>query len=44
VARSAEDLNKLTDNLQALVSQFRIDGGHRESGYQVRHNGKLARV
>ncbi len=31
IARAAEDLNGLTDNLQALLGQFRIENNHREN-------------
>jgi PAS domain S-box-containing protein len=40
VARATEDLSKLTDNLQNLISRFKIDSG-KESNYFVRQNGKL---
>jgi PAS domain S-box-containing protein len=49
VARAAEDLNRLTDNLQNLIGSFKIntedkDAYHednRRSQYAVRQNGKL---
>ena len=53
IARAAEDLNQLTDGLQRLISQFKVDsngnGAEREfdatqpieSGYAVRGNGKM---
>lgn len=39
IAHAAEDLNKLTFNLQELVSQFKVTGNERS--YSVRKNGKL---
>ncbi len=41
VARSAEDLNRLTENLQNLIANFKIDDDKRETHYSIRHNGKL---
>ncbi len=41
VARSAEDLNKLTENLQGLLSKFRINIEEEEDHYSIRQNGKL---
>ena len=40
IARAAEDLNRLTETLQNLVSKFNIDNG-RGSHYSVRGAGKL---
>ena len=40
IARAAEDLNRLTVNLQDLVGRFKIDAGQK-SGLSVRSNGKL---
>lgn len=40
IARAAEDLNRLTETLQNLVSKFNIDNG-RGSHYSVRGTGKL---
>ncbi|NWF90405.1 MAG: methyl-accepting chemotaxis protein [Ignavibacteriaceae bacterium] len=39
IANAAEDLNKLTYNLQELVSQFKINESH--GNLSVRQNGKL---
>lgn len=43
IARAAEDLNRLTDNLQHLVSQFKVEanGSGNGKGLAVRHNGRL---
>ncbi|MFO7445554.1 MAG: methyl-accepting chemotaxis protein [Ignavibacteriaceae bacterium] len=41
VAGAAEDLNRLTDNLQKLISKFKIDSAEKETHYSVRQNGKL---
>ena len=43
IAKSAEDLNKLTNNLQELISKFKINAEHeeKETHYSVRKNGKL---
>ena len=41
IAKSAEDLNRLTDNLQNLISKFKIRTGSKETHYSVRQNGKL---
>jgi len=43
IAGAAEDLNRLTVNLQQLTSQFKIDGagGNNKSGLAVRANGVL---
>jgi hypothetical protein len=42
VARAAEDLNKLTDSLQQLVSQFKVkDGINKNLRYSIRQDGKL---
>ena len=43
VATAAEDLNRLTQNLENLLSKFRIskDSGYQESTLAVRSNGKL---
>ena len=44
VARSAEDLNKLTDNLQSLISRFIINFNEvEEEHYSIRRNGKLVK-
>jgi methyl-accepting chemotaxis protein len=40
MAKAAEDLNRLTDNLQNLISDFKISNS-KESGYSVRQNGVL---
>ena len=40
VARSAEDLNKLTENLHGLINKFRINI-EEEDHYSVKQNGKL---
>ncbi|QQS35450.1 MAG: MCP four helix bundle domain-containing protein [Ignavibacteriales bacterium] len=40
IARAAEDLNRLTTNLESLVSKFKINCSSK-SGYTVRSNGKL---
>jgi methyl-accepting chemotaxis protein len=40
VARASEDLNRLTDNLQNLVSRFKIKASE-DTVYSVRKNGKL---
>lgn len=42
IARAAEDLSQLTNNLQKLISQFKID--EENSKYAVRQNGKLVTV
>ncbi|MFZ0454605.1 MAG: hypothetical protein WAM24_12750, partial [Ignavibacteriaceae bacterium] len=41
VAKSAEDLNKLTENLRQLISNFKIDSDELETQYSIKHNGKL---
>ena len=43
IAKSAEDLNKLTNNLQALISKFKINVEYeeKETHYSIRQNGKL---
>ncbi|MFO7445549.1 MAG: methyl-accepting chemotaxis protein [Ignavibacteriaceae bacterium] len=41
VAKAAEDLNKLTDNLQNLISKFKVDAEDNHEHYSVRQNGKL---
>ncbi|MFO7446488.1 MAG: methyl-accepting chemotaxis protein, partial [Ignavibacteriaceae bacterium] len=41
VAKSAESLNVLTDNLQNLVSRFKIEVNTKEPGYAIRQNGRL---
>ncbi|MBU2491650.1 MAG: MCP four helix bundle domain-containing protein [Bacteroidetes bacterium] len=38
IARASEDLNQLTENLQRLISQFKID---RSENYVVSGNGRL---
>lgn len=42
IAHASEDLNRLTLNLQELVSQFKID--ENGSKYAVRQNGKLVHI
>ena len=44
VAHSAEDLNRMTNNLQNIISKFKIDVNDKESRYSVRKNGKLIEV
>lgn len=39
IARSSEDLNRLTENLQNMISQFKIDS--KKSNYSIRQNGSL---
>ncbi|GBD90625.1 methyl-accepting chemotaxis protein McpS [bacterium BMS3Abin04] len=39
IARAAEDLNRLTENLQSLVNQFKIDNGGKQ--YTVDDNGSI---
>jgi methyl-accepting chemotaxis protein len=41
IAKSAEDLNRLTENLQNLISRFNIQSSNKDSNYYIRHNGKL---
>jgi ABC-type transporter Mla subunit MlaD len=41
IVKAAEDLSRLTDNLQNLVSRFKIENEHIESHFSVRQNGKL---
>ncbi|MHB8337204.1 MAG: hypothetical protein ACYDEE_07285 [Ignavibacteriaceae bacterium] len=48
IARAAEDLNRLTDQLQQLIDRFKLDNNVKQtnnekhrSGYAVRKNGKL---
>ncbi len=41
VAKSAEDLSKLTENLQQLISNFKIDANELETHYSIRQNGKM---
>ena len=41
VAKSAEDLNRLTENLQDLIGKFKISKDNKETSYYVRNNGKL---
>jgi methyl-accepting chemotaxis protein len=41
IARAAEDLNKLTLNLQNLVSRFKLD--NKKSNYFVRSNGVIVK-
>jgi hypothetical protein len=45
VAKSAEDLNILTENLENLISKFKIDSyvEEKETHYSIRHNGKLVK-
>lgn len=44
IARAAEDLNKLTENLQNLVNRFKYDNKETEKSYSIRTNGKLVEV
>ncbi len=44
IARAAEDLNKLTDNLESLIGRFKIAGNMNKSKYTVRENGKLSEM
>jgi methyl-accepting chemotaxis protein len=39
IANASEDLNRLTINLQTLISKFKLDD--KETGFAVRQNGKL---
>lgn len=39
IAHASEDLNRLTENLQNMISQFKIDS--HKSNYSVRQNGSL---
>lgn len=41
IARAADDLNKLTENLSNIVAQFKVDAGVQKSDYYLRANGKL---
>ncbi|MDP3683593.1 MAG: methyl-accepting chemotaxis protein, partial [Ignavibacteria bacterium] len=45
IAGAAEDLNRLTVNLQQLTAQFKVDGinGNNQSGLAVRANGAIVR-
>jgi methyl-accepting chemotaxis protein len=40
IARAAEDLNRLTSNLQDLISKFQFDNTHL-SNFAIRKNGKI---
>lgn len=44
IAHASEDLNRLTLNLQELVSQFQIDESSSGSKMAIRQNGKLIHV
>jgi methyl-accepting chemotaxis protein len=41
VARSTQELNNLTDNLQKLISRFKVAENNKENSYAVRQNGAL---
>ncbi|MFO7445548.1 MAG: methyl-accepting chemotaxis protein [Ignavibacteriaceae bacterium] len=41
ISRATEDLSRLTDNLQNLVSKFKVDAEDNHEHYSVRQNGKL---
>jgi len=43
IARSADDLNRLTEKLSNLVSQFKVDASATRSSYYLRANGKIVR-
>jgi methyl-accepting chemotaxis protein len=43
IARAADDLNRLTENLSNLVSQFKVDNRSAKSDYYLRANGKLVK-
>ena len=44
VAISAEALNLLTENLQDLISKFKLTEGPEETHYSIRQNGKLVKA
>ncbi len=41
VAKTAEDLNRLTENLHNLIGRFKIDMHEEETYYSIKENGKL---
>ncbi|MGA7721599.1 MAG: methyl-accepting chemotaxis protein [Ignavibacteriaceae bacterium] len=43
IAETAEKLNKLTSNLESLISMFKLSGNKSQSNYSVRQNGKLVK-
>jgi methyl-accepting chemotaxis protein len=43
IAGAAEKLNKLTGNLESLISMFKLSGSKTQSNYSVRQNGKLVK-
>jgi methyl-accepting chemotaxis protein len=44
IAHASEDLNRLTLNLQGLISQFKVDDTSNKANLAVRQNGKLVHV
>ena len=46
IAKSAEDLNNMTGNLQQLVKRFNIisEESELETHYSIRRNGKLIKL
>ena len=44
IAHASEDLNRLTLNLQELISQFKVDETSGKGNMAVRQNGKLVHV
>ena len=44
IAHASEDLNRLTLNLQELISQFKVDETSGKGNLAVRQNGKLVHV
>jgi len=43
IAGAAEKLNKLTSNLESLISMFKLSDSKGQSNYSVRQNGKLVK-
>jgi PAS domain S-box-containing protein len=41
IAGSAEDLNKLTGNLQSLLSRFKLGSSESQSDYSIKDDGRL---
>jgi methyl-accepting chemotaxis protein len=44
IAKASEDLNRLTENLQQLVFQFRFEATKRDNGYYVESHEDVKRL
>jgi methyl-accepting chemotaxis protein len=44
IAKASEDLNRLTENLQQLVFQFRFEATKRDNGYYVESHDDVKRL